>query len=98
MRIKAPRICGEYYPTATTKAVRRGYILRERFLQSFVLGKSVTAELIGVLKMKKFTKLKMNSDELREYLVFKHRGKKVEAKKGKGSKYNRNKFKNSTVW
>jgi hypothetical protein len=60
-----------------------------RFLQSFVLGKSVTATLIGVLKMKKFPKLKMNSDELQEYLVFKNRGKKVEAKKGKGSSYNR---------
>jgi hypothetical protein len=39
--------------------------------------------------MKKFPKLKMEKDELREYLVFKHRGKKVEAKKGKGSSYNR---------
>ena len=60
-------------------------------MQSFVLGKSVTAELIGVLTMKKFPKLKMNSDELQEYIVFKHRGKKVEAKRGKGSKYNRSK-------
>ena len=31
--------------------------------------------------MKKFPRLKMEKDELREYLVFKHRGKKVEAKK-----------------
>ena len=60
-----------------------------RFLQSFVLGKSVTAALIGGLVMKKFPKLKMSSEELQQYLVFKHRGKKVEAKKGKGSSYNR---------
>lgn len=60
-------------------------------MQSVVLGKSVAAELIGELVMKKFPKLKMDSDELQEYLVFKHRGKKVEAKKGKGSKYNRSK-------
>jgi stalled ribosome alternative rescue factor ArfA len=39
--------------------------------------------------MKKFTRLKMSSDELQQYLVFKRRGKKVEAKKGKGSSYNR---------
>lgn len=39
--------------------------------------------------MKKFPKLKMDSDELQQYLVFKHRCKKVEAKKGKGSPYNR---------
>ena len=64
-------------------------------MQSFVLGKSVTAALIGVLIMKKFPKLKMSPEELREYLVFKHRGKKVEAKKGKGSKYNRSKIKAS---
>lgn len=43
--------------------------------------------------MKKFPKLKMDKEELQDYLVFKHRGKKVEAKKGKGSKYNRRKFK-----
>lgn len=47
--------------------------------------------------MKKLTKLKMSADELREYLMFKHRGSRVEAKKGKGCKYNRSKFKNSTV-
>ena len=41
--------------------------------------------------MKKFPKLKMCKEELQEYLVFKNRGKKVEAKKGKGSKYNRRK-------
>ncbi len=39
--------------------------------------------------MKKIAKLKMTSDELREYLMFKHRGSRVEAKKGKGSSYNR---------
>lgn len=49
--------------------------------------------------MKKFPKLKMEKTELQEYLVFKHRGKKVEAKKGKGSKYNRSREKqNNTVW
>lgn len=49
--------------------------------------------------MKKFPKLKMDSDELQQYLVFKHRGKKVEAKKGKGSKYNRSREKqNNTAW
>jgi hypothetical protein len=69
--------------------VRRGKQKQVRFLQSFVLGKSVTAALIGVLFMKKFPKLKMSSEELQQYLVFKHRGKKVEAKKGKGSSYNR---------
>ena len=45
------------------------------------------------ISMKKFPKLKMEKDELREYLVFKHRGKKVEAKKGKGSKYSRSRMK-----
>jgi hypothetical protein len=60
-----------------------------RFLQSFVLGKSVAAALIGVLNMKKIAKLKMGKAELQEYLMFKHRGSKVEAKKGKGSSYNR---------
>ena len=45
--------------------------------------------------MKKFPKLKMDKEELQDYLVFKHRGKKVEAKKGKGSKYNRSKIKAS---
>lgn len=45
--------------------------------------------------MKKFPKLKMDRQELQEYLVFKHRGKKVKAKKGKGSKYNRSKIKAS---
>ena len=58
-------------------------------MQSVVLGKSVAAALIGELVMKKFPKLKMDNQELQEYLVFKHRGKKVEAKKGKGSSYNR---------
>ena len=43
--------------------------------------------------MKKFPKLKLDKEELQDYLVFKHRGKRVEAKKGKGSKYNRRKFK-----
>ena len=41
--------------------------------------------------MKKFPKLKMNKEELQEYLVFKHRGKKADVVKGKGSKYNRSK-------
>ena len=41
--------------------------------------------------MKKFPKLKMDKEELKNYLVFKHRGKKVEAKKGKGAKYDRRK-------
>ena len=59
-----------------------------RFLQSFVLGKSVAAALIGG-SMKKIAKLKMNKTELQEYLMFKHRGSRVEAKKGKGSSYNR---------
>ena len=39
--------------------------------------------------MKKFPKLKMSSEELQQYLIFKHRGARVEAKKGKGSLYNR---------
>ena len=43
--------------------------------------------------MKKFPKLKMSSEELQQYLIFKHKGKKVEAKKGKGSSYNRSRFK-----
>jgi hypothetical protein len=60
-----------------------------RFLQSSVLGKSVTAALIGVLNMKKIAKLKMGKAELQEYLMFKRRGSRVEAKKGKGSSYNR---------
>jgi stalled ribosome alternative rescue factor ArfA len=60
-----------------------------RFLQSSVLGKSVTAALIGGFNMKKIAKLKMEKAELQEYLMFKHRGSKVEAKKGKGSSYNR---------
>lgn len=41
--------------------------------------------------MKTIPKLKMSEEELREYLVFKHRGSRVESKKGKGSKYNRRK-------
>ena len=39
--------------------------------------------------MKKFPKLKMDKEELQDYLVFKHRGKTVEAKKGKGARYKR---------
>jgi hypothetical protein len=39
--------------------------------------------------MKKLTKLKMSQEELQQYLIFKHRGARVEAKKGKGSSYNR---------
>ena len=45
--------------------------------------------------MKKFPKLKMDKEELQNYLVFKHRGSKVEAKKGKGAKYNRSRMKAS---
>ena len=41
--------------------------------------------------MKKFPKLRMSSEELQQYLIFKHRGSRVEAKKGKGSSYNRSK-------
>lgn len=48
------------------------------------------------INMKKFPKLKMEKTELQEYLIFKHRGKKVEAKKGKGSRYNRSKVKASS--
>ena len=33
--------------------------------------------------------LKKEANELQEYLMFRRRGSKVEAKKGKGSKYNR---------
>ena len=39
--------------------------------------------------MKNIAKLKMEKAELQEYLMFKHRGSRVEAKKGKGSSYNR---------
>ena len=39
--------------------------------------------------MEKFTRLKMSKEELQEYLIFKHRGSRVEAKKGKGAKYKR---------
>ena len=39
--------------------------------------------------MEKFTRLKMTKDELQEYMIFKHRGSVVEAKKGKGAKYKR---------
>lgn len=64
-------------------------LFKVRFLQSFVLGKSVAAALIGEFIMEKFTRLKMTKDELQEYLMFKHRGSVVEAKKGKGAKYKR---------
>lgn len=51
------------------------------------------------ISMKKFPNIKMEKDELREYLVFKHRGKKVEAKKGKGSKYSRSRMKqDNATW
>ena len=60
-----------------------------RFLQSFVLGKSVAAALIGEFIMEKFTRLKMSKEELQESMIFKHRGSFVEAKKGKGAKYKR---------
>ena len=39
--------------------------------------------------MEKFTRLKMSKEELQEYMIFKHRGSRVEAKKGKGAKYKR---------
>jgi hypothetical protein len=39
---------------------------------------------------KKYPKLKMGKEELQEYLLFKRRGSTVEAKKGKGTKYKRN--------
>ena len=39
--------------------------------------------------MEKFTRLKMSKEELQEYMIFKHRGSVVEAKKGKGAKYKR---------
>lgn len=34
-------------------------------------------------------RLKKDANELQEYLMFRRRGSKVEAKKGKGAKYNR---------
>ena len=39
--------------------------------------------------MENITRVKMSKDELQEYLMFKHRGNVVEAKKGKGAKYKR---------
>ena len=39
--------------------------------------------------MSKVNKVKMSKEELQEYLMFKHRGSVVEAKKGKGAKYKR---------
>ena len=39
--------------------------------------------------MEKFTRLKMSKEELQEYMIFKHRGSRIEAKKGKGAKYKR---------
>ena len=39
--------------------------------------------------MSKVNKVKMPKEELQEYLMFKHRGSVVEAKKGKGAKYKR---------
>ena len=47
--------------------------------------------------MKKLTKLKMSPEELQQYLIFKHRGSKVEAKKGKGSSYSRSRMKASKI-
>lgn len=35
--------------------------------------------------------VKMSPEELQQYLIFKHRGSRVEPKKGKGTKYNRSK-------
>ena len=55
-------------------------------MQSPVLGKSVDCsdclikEIMEVL-MEKVTRVKMSKDELQEYLLFKHRGSIVEAKK-----------------
>ena len=39
--------------------------------------------------MEKFIRPKMSKEELQEYLMFKHHGSVVEAKKGKGAKYKR---------
>ena len=39
--------------------------------------------------MEKIIRLKMSKEELQAYLMFKHRGTVVEAKKGKGMKYKR---------
>ena len=66
-------------------------LFKVRFLQSTVssLGKSVAAALIGEFIMEKFTRLKMSKEELQEYMIFKRRGSRIEAKKGKGAKYKR---------
>ena len=39
-------------------------------------------------------RLKKDADELQEYLQFRSRGSRVEAKEGKGAKYNRGREKN----
>ena len=44
-------------------------------------------------KMSKY-RLKMDENELREYLQFRNRGSRVEPKKGKGALYNRGREKN----
>lgn len=44
-------------------------------------------------KKKPVTRTKMSSEELTEYQKFRRRGSVVPAKKGKGTRYNRQKFK-----
>lgn len=39
--------------------------------------------------------LKKDANELQEYLLFRRRGSRVEAKKGKGAQYNRSREKNN---
>lgn len=39
--------------------------------------------------------LKKDDEELQEYLQFRHRGSRIESKKGRGSVYNRNKIKDA---
>ncbi len=39
--------------------------------------------------------LKKDKEELEEYLQFRHRGSRIENKKGKGAVYNRNKIKDA---
>ena len=46
--------------------------------------------------MKTDNNIKMNEEELKSYLGFRKRGHKIEAKKGKGSVYHRNKVKEET--
>ena len=52
----------------------------------------VNKTLKGVILMNK-EYLKKTGEELQEYLQFRRRGSRVEAKKGKGAKYNRDREK-----